>query len=352
LAAEEYERALRLRRKIGAKAPNGHDELELLERAAQAAAGIGSTRSIDLIKSALQLVDADKDPVKAGLLRERLGRYRWHAADGAGALEDYEQAVALVPAQPPSSARARVAAGLAQLLMIHARFRESEPWCEEAAEMARAVGDRAIEAHATNTMGMNMAYLGDPERGLAMLRSSKDIAEEIGSAEDVGRALVNIVDVLRVWGRLAEAAQLGRDAFQFQREHGLTAIYGVAGLVYAASSLHGLARWTEARALVDEARRHPADVNDQIMCLAIGAVIEACQGDLALAESHMEMARPLLANVIDTQLLMPHAEAAAETALQMAKPHLAVQVVGDAIARAQRPVGANVALFWPVYWIG
>ena len=81
----------------------------LLRRAAEAANLAGeSTRAATLIRSALDEIDADLVPDVAGELHERLGRYLWAAGDSEAATVAYEEAVRLVPPQPPSRARARV----------------------------------------------------------------------------------------------------------------------------------------------------------------------------------------------------------------------------------------------------
>ena len=75
----------------------------------------------------------------------------------------------LVPAAPPSAARARVLAARGQGLMLLSRHRESRACCEEAIAIARAVGARAEEGHALNTLGCDLGYLGDPAAAVAHL---------------------------------------------------------------------------------------------------------------------------------------------------------------------------------------
>ncbi len=75
------------------------------------------------------------------------------------------------------------------------------------------------------------------------------------------------------------------------------------------------------------------DRHSGLMCLAVSAMIEACRGDLESAEAHLEIARPLIANAIDTQLILPYAEARAELAL-----------AGDKTRGAGRRAGRHLAL--------
>lgn len=350
MANEQYERAVRLAQDL--PAGSGVDPIDLLEKAARAAAAVGSVRAVEHAGRAIELVDAAREPVRAGLLYERLGRYRWYAADGEGALAAYHEALRLVPAQPPSAARARVTAGMAQLLMILARFEESLRYCDQALANARAVGDAATESHVTNTLGVNKAYLGDIEGGLSLLWSARDMAEQAGAVEDVGRAYANLVDVLHVAGRDQEAADLGRSTFEYHRQHGLTAVYGAGGLTYAGWALHHLARWPEALATLEQARLHAMDTNSEIMNLAVSAMIEAGRGEIAQAEAHLQIARPLIAGAIDTQLLLPFAEAEAEIALLSSRPAIALRSVTDVLERAEPLVGGNIKRYGPIYALG
>ena len=81
-------------------------------------------------------MDLAADPARAGLLHERLGRYLWMSLDEA-ALSAYQEAVRLVPAEPPSAERARVLAGYAQVLYLQARDAEGGRVAEEALAVAR-----------------------------------------------------------------------------------------------------------------------------------------------------------------------------------------------------------------------
>ncbi len=100
----------------------GFDEVELLRRAAEAANWSGvAPRARSLAEHALALVEARREPLRAGMLMERLGRYAWAAGDEGDALACYERAVELTRDQPESVERARALAGHAQILMLNWR---------------------------------------------------------------------------------------------------------------------------------------------------------------------------------------------------------------------------------------
>ncbi len=74
-AQHHFERALELWERAPA-APTGLDRVELLGRAAEAAANAGGTeRAISLVRGALAEVDPAGDPLRAGLLTRRLAHY-------------------------------------------------------------------------------------------------------------------------------------------------------------------------------------------------------------------------------------------------------------------------------------
>jgi len=75
-AQHHFERALELWERAPA-APTGLDRVELLGRAAEAAANAGGTeRAISLVRGALAEVDPAGDPLRARLLARRLGHYQ------------------------------------------------------------------------------------------------------------------------------------------------------------------------------------------------------------------------------------------------------------------------------------
>ena len=118
-AAVQFERALALLDEVSAPPQDlPLDRIGLLERAA-ANLQADPARAVDHIRKALRLVRTDEDPAQAGTLHAALGRYLWENGDAIAALAACQEAVRLVPADPPSVARARVAAGLGQILDDH-----------------------------------------------------------------------------------------------------------------------------------------------------------------------------------------------------------------------------------------
>jgi tetratricopeptide (TPR) repeat protein len=144
----QLERALGLWDQVpDAEARAGMDRVGLLARCAETAYGAGDPAgAAELVRQALGLVDAARQPRRAGLLHEQLARCLGRLGDPwAGALAEQQQAVRLVPSEP-SPERARVLGSLALLLVLVDRFTEARGPAEEAAAIAGQVGAVAEEA--------------------------------------------------------------------------------------------------------------------------------------------------------------------------------------------------------------
>src|SRR5215208_280380 len=133
---------------------SGTNLVELLRRGAELnyVAGDGD-RAVALAGRALELI-GDDDLVAAAVARERLARYLWTSGRHSESAEAYERAVEQMPATPLTPERARVLAAWAQILMLVGHIAESRELAEQAIEIARTVGERAVEAHALNTLGV------------------------------------------------------------------------------------------------------------------------------------------------------------------------------------------------------
>ncbi|HEX3541893.1 MAG TPA: AAA family ATPase [Acidimicrobiales bacterium] len=227
-------------------AATGRDvsRLDLLERAADVAYLAGENqRSVELAQAALDGVDATGDPRRAALSYTRLGRNAWAVNDSAAAFSAYRQAAALLPSEQPSVELARILAEHGRGLMLTSRFRDAEQRCRDAIAMARAVGARAEEGHATNTLGVCVAAMGRPDEGLGLLRDALAIATEVGDPDDLNRAYSNLVQTLFDTGRLEEAVEVAREV----RASGVLGSGVVNTELNGAEALLRLGRWNESQ---------------------------------------------------------------------------------------------------------
>jgi DNA-binding CsgD family transcriptional regulator/tetratricopeptide (TPR) repeat protein len=349
-AQTHYERALELWERVGdAEARTGLDRLELHRCAAEAANLAGDCgRAAALVRGAIAQLDAEADPVRAGVLWQRLGRFLWAAGDGEAAFQAYEQAERLVPAEPPSTARARVLAARGQGLMLVDRHEESMASCVEAIAIARRVGARAEEGHARNTLGFVQTYLGNPGEGVANLRESLRIAEEVGDVDDLCRAYLNLSDCLAApLNRLEEGLQLALEGAALSQRRGTASDYGVSIQSNAAMALIRLGRLREAQEILRDAEsRHPSEIADADLRLT-QARLEVCSGALAEAAAHIAAVRRLMSNALDAPYDAPLRAMEAEIALWQGRPGDALTTVAAGLEQAVGPWLAT-----PLVWLG
>jgi tetratricopeptide (TPR) repeat protein len=290
-ALSHLERALRLWPAVPDAAELvGFDLAELSSRAADLGILTGvAPRAVELGTQAVALV-GDSDAVRAGLLHARVGRSLLLAGRRDAALASFERAVELVPGDPPSVERANVVAALGHVLMLLWRHGESLVICEQALTLARAVGPGAAEAElrALIVFGVDLAYLGRGEEGLATLREALRLAEASGGPDNLVRAYTCVTDVLTMLGRPRESARLAAEAVEIVRrygiEHGPLAANQVEALVAAGE-------WDEADRVSAVALRANT-ANWPHYALGSRAEIEVGRGEFVAARTHLDAALP------------------------------------------------------------
>jgi DNA-binding SARP family transcriptional activator/tetratricopeptide (TPR) repeat protein len=313
------------------------ERLELGRSAAEAANLAGEhNHAATLIRAAALLVDPDAEPVLAGLLRERLGRYLWAAGNSEAALIAYEEAVALVPSDKPSAARARVLAAQGQALMLTAQYRKSRATCEEAIAMALEVGVRAEEGHALNTLALDLAYLGDAEAGISRLLEARQIAEEVGDLDDIGRAYLNLAELhLGAADRPGDALDVALTGVEAAHRLGLARDYGVSLQAIASTALFALGRWPEAEQILREAEEfHPDEVARTDLLQARVQLLVA-SGRSEAADDDLQQLRCLCERTVDLQYRAPLSARVAELALWRGDPDGALAAVAAGLGHVR-----------------
>ncbi|MEX2547264.1 MAG: AAA family ATPase [Chloroflexota bacterium] len=351
-AQGHYERALELWDKVSdAEERTGLDRIELLERAAGAASVTSPPRAAALMLDALRTAEGKADPKRMGLLKNRYGRYAWMAGDGVSALAACREAIALVPAQPPTRERARVLAGLGQILMITLNPEEGKAICQQAVDTARALGDPEVECHALNSLGMTNVYLGQLDLGLGQLRESLDLATRIGSVDDAERAHGNLVDALSHSGLLAQAGEAATTAYDYAEQNGLVRVMGVIDLAEGGLALYRLGRWDQAYEMLQRATRHGAGGVPQIIIEERLAMLDVGTGRHESAENRIATARHLIERAVEAQLVAPLIEAAAELALWQGRPLDARAEIAAAFQRLPARAG-YISRLGPLFALG
>ncbi|MDP3984112.1 MAG: hypothetical protein Q8Q52_03800, partial [Acidimicrobiia bacterium] len=306
-AARHYDHALELWEEVDDPAASaGVDRPELLLRAAEVTYLIdgGLARAIDMAMEAESSTDAEMNPISAGVIAERLGSYLQIAGRGHEAIAAVEQAIALIPADPPSPERARALATLAGMLMLGSRYRESEDRSWEAIEVARTVGDRSFEALALVTLGTVEGFTGRIDEGVAHILEGRAISQEERAVNNTLRSYNNLSSILDVSGRLEEAvvdALAGSD--QAARWH----VYGKNywfPRCNAAWSLIRLGRWDQAATILESGEALTEGVSE-VFVHNVSSLLAVLGGRFDDAHRHLERVFAKSAEIVDPQFQGP-----------------------------------------------
>jgi DNA-binding CsgD family transcriptional regulator/tetratricopeptide (TPR) repeat protein len=233
---------------------DGTDPGQLLLAAARAASASGMFRrgagylrtAIDLLGRDARSSSRDERRLMSASLREELGRTLRASGDLAGGIEVTERALELAP-DGPSQVRARILCSLAQYLMLDGRFAESARLAQEAVDLADTARESPWPemAHALCTLGVDLAYLGELDRGLALLEASAIAARKQGRLDDLMRAALNRTTLLDLDARRTQALDVVTVSVRDARSGGLERTYGAFLRGNAADILYQLGRWRE-----------------------------------------------------------------------------------------------------------
>ncbi len=340
-AQAQLERALELWDRVpDAESRSQLDRVGLLERAARAAWGASaSSRAIAHVRAAVNLVDADSEPVRAGLLHELLGEYTVAVAESEAGLAECREAVHLVPADPPSAARARVLAQLGRCLWLMGHDHEAAELCDEAIGVAHRVGASDTEAQALITRANCLGFFGEIDRALADCQRAREIALDIGAPELVTRADFNLAVMYGTFARrLDEAAAICLARVEYAARNGLMTAFGGFGvemLAGVAWAYYMLGRWDEAERALEQARLAGAEAVAHLRPFAypwMRITLDIGHGRLAEAGRQLEHATRLVERDLVPTDLVPFAQLRAELALWQADPLGARAVVAETLS--------------------
>ena len=315
----------------------GFDRVELLGRAAAAAWLSGREGQIPLLREAIAETDRRGDAVRGSLLRGRLGFALWVTRDPVEAGVVYGEAVSLMPPGPPSAERARILAGLAQMLMLDGRDRESQRVCEGAIAMAREVGDRSTEAHARNTLACDLANLGCCDLAATSIERSLEVALEIGDLDEIGRAYHNGTEILAICGLEHRALELVRVGIERSVATGTWIVWGAIINFHATVIAYDLGRWDEAAAFIQAGRIEDPDPITEVYTLVRTVPLAVGRGDWDAASTMLPRIGDLLARFrTEYEYTGPYACARAELALWQARPAEAVAAIEAGLTRLEQ----------------
>ena len=331
----EYERALELWDDVDDPiAVAGFDRIELYRKAGLAAYLMADyRRAAAHRREASRLADPSVDPLRAGILREELGRGLWVLGDSNGSLAAYREAADITPADRPTAERARALSGLGQVLMLVDRYEESRALCQEAIAIARQVDARAQEGHALNSYGRDLTLLGGCDDGIAAVAEALEIARETRVSDDIGRAYVNLVESYYDCGITTEAIDIATAGIRECDELGIGSSYGHYIRLNGATCAYALGRWDLARKWADEAiARMPTGWGAELYRSANILHLFVGEGSFEAADPWLERAFELMEPTSGAQFIGPINAAAAERDLWRRRPLEALQAAERGLA--------------------
>jgi DNA-binding CsgD family transcriptional regulator/tetratricopeptide (TPR) repeat protein len=332
----------------------GIGHVAVLEAAVQAAELAGEfDRGIAFAHAALRELDVCAEPVRAALLLRARGHLKslLYQTDYA---DDLREAVRLVPAEPPSPARAWVLTALADVL--NHRFGGSDSaefraYAEEAVAVARQAGDAAAEAAALVTLACNEPLAGDPERIQALLAEARTAAIRAKAYQPLLGAAITESDMLEGMGQHERAAAVARAGIATAREYGLARTSGAVLAINLAEPLVSLGRWDEALDVIERTLQlAPPRVRRSSLWRLTGDVALA-RGDVAAAAESAASIKTVLEGLgFKDENQLPLARLETELRLAQDRPADALSTVQDALDRWSVLTSPRYA--WPLLVAG
>jgi DNA-binding CsgD family transcriptional regulator len=268
-----------------ADAVAGVDRVEVLVRAAEAASHSGEFRqAVGLAREAVATIDEEAEPLRAAEIYERLSGYVLDAELEFERVEEpmlaaSRRAVELVPEQPPTPLRARVAAGLARSLMVARDYEGARRWGDEALAVARAAGSVGDEARALVVVSLLELRFGDVETARQLLRGADEAGAAAGNRplELEARHALGLFEL--DLGNLAAACTALDQATELAERSGLAwSGYGIDSRVLRCIAHYAAGSW-------DEAERVAAAADERRPAVSAAALyVEVGRGRAAAAE--------------------------------------------------------------------
>jgi DNA-binding CsgD family transcriptional regulator len=317
-----------------AAAVAGVDRFEVLVRAGEAANHSGEFRqAVGLAKEAVEALDEDAEPLRAALAYDRLSGYLLDAEPELELARVEEQmltasgrAVELVPEEPPTPLRARVAAGLARSLLVARDYEGARRRGEEALAVARAAGSVGDEATALLIVSLLELRFGDVETARLLLRDADRAAAVAGNRPLELQARHNLGVFEFDLGNLAAACTALDQATELAERSGLAwSGYGIDSRVLRCIAHYSAGSWDEAErvaraaderrpavsaaALYVEVGRGRAGASERLARLApyrttdpyVAYLAGGCEADLARWQGELERSSKLARETLSTQ---------------------------------------------------
>jgi DNA-binding CsgD family transcriptional regulator/tetratricopeptide (TPR) repeat protein len=262
--------------------------LQILSDAADAARWGGSlSDAVKLSRVASELATDSSDQAEAF---ERLGRFCFEAGDVDVALATIEEAATLASALPDSVVTAQVAASRARMYVQLERYEEAVVIAQDAVQLAERVGAPAHEGRARTAWGSSLVFLGDAQRGLALIEQGRDLIHRHGDLDEMRRADSNLLVGLVIAGRTAAACEVALTGLELLRRYGIETAGGGALTSNAVVLLRLAGRWSEAERISDEVLAGGLPEGQALRINLARSELELRRGRIDQARGHLDEA--------------------------------------------------------------
>jgi DNA-binding NarL/FixJ family response regulator len=287
-----YERMLELWPQVPEAEQIAGPRVAVVESAADIAHDAGELlRSLALYEAALAETDAERAPLDAARLLEKKGQRLAHVMV-PGSVETLEQAVALVPADPPSRQRADALAMLAAMQMLTGAHDAAIDNANQAIAAARAAGSPLAEASALVTLGASVSNRGHVDEGLRSFERAREMAA--GDDHLLVRVLINWSDVLLLNGRYREAHEVADSGRMITKSLGVERTMGAMLAGNSAEPLFAIGEWEQARQIIDRTLELDPPAHHRIHNRLLQAWHLTWTDELAAADRALAEFRPML----------------------------------------------------------
>ncbi len=278
-AMQHYEAAIEL----SAHAPaDGQLLPERLIRLAVEAAGAAGhlTRALNLARQGLA-ADGATDPAERAQLLQALAVICLASEGDAEAFAATSEALSLVPAQPPTVLRVRVAAMHARAAMALGRDVEAQNWAEHSIEIANELGRPEAAGEANTTIALLRERSGDPDGAVVMLERT---IEQATGAEEITnelRSRYRLGSLYYELGQLPRALEVFAAATERARSLGRQwAPYGLDSRLLASLTHYNRGEWDAALRLAhSDTDRAPQQA--EVALDTVTLAVRAGRGDAA-----------------------------------------------------------------------
>jgi DNA-binding NarL/FixJ family response regulator len=283
-AMQHYEAALELLPSV--PAPERSDWIRLILATAGAAGDAGHPfRSLAIVRDALDRPPPGLEPEERARLLHAVGYHALNVDSDTEAFTATTAALQLVPAEPPTVLRARLAALHAHAAVVLGRDVDGARWAQEAIEIALRLDRPEVATDARTTLGTLERRAGDPAAAAAQFSSAADQAQAAGELGAELRSRYSLGALHYERGELPQALAAFQAAADRAQQTGRRwASYGIEARALAGLVQYELGDWDASLATTDIVGQHPP-MTAEALLTAVSLAVRAGRGELAVVQA-------------------------------------------------------------------